>query len=867
MASLTTGMLVGPYEIQGMIGAGGMGEVYKARDTRLDRIVAIKTLKGPYTERFEREARAISALNHPHICALYDIGTHEGADYLVMEYIQGKPLRGPLPVEEALRLASQVADALDAAHRKGITHLDLKPANVLVGAGGVKLLDFGLAKRREPAASTQDTAAAALPTRTLTAEGTIAGTPQYMAPEQLEAREADARTDIWAFGAVLYETLTGRKAFEADTQASLIGKIMSADAPRLPTQVAMATPALDRLLSRCLARSPEDRWQTARDLKAEIDWIAQGGGQPAAAAAPAPAPGRKLLPWIAVTAALSVVAIALAGALWLRQPAPAESPTIRFEITPPEGVNFTRPDRFAVSPDGRLVVYSAISGRGRALWLRPLESTESRMLAGTELGRSPFWSPDSRTIGYFTNGKLMRLDAAGGSPLVVCNASPTGQGAWNRDGVILFTTGVQGQLLRVSASGGDPVPAFQPESSETRWIYRHPRFLPDGRRYLYFVEGTLERPEGVWVRALDSGLKKRILAGGSEVSFAPAGRDGFLLSLRQSSLMAQRFDPEKLELTGEPVRVADEVTRIASPSDNGVLVFHAGAGRSFELAVVDRNGKRIADVAAPDAVGYRHPEFSPDGKRLVWDDAGSSADLYVRDLGRGTTSRLTFDPGLDSTPAWSSDGRRIFFTSSRGGGTAQIYQKQADGSGQEELLFRSPEEKHHLHASPDGRWLAFERTVSSEIWQLSLESERKATPLLQAAYPQNSPRFSPDGRWIAYAANEAGQFQVYVQSFPPGRGKWQVSTEGGITPRWRSDAKELIYLQPPGKIMSVEVRASQAVLEFGVPKQLFEARIGPVASHLGVSSDAQRFAIPMLAGKDAWNPLTVVVNWMAGMKR
>jgi len=886
--TLASGSRLGPYEIVAPLGAGGMGEVYRARDTRLERTVAIKVLSSQLSasaevrQRFEREAKTISQLSHPHICALHDVGREGETDYLVMEYLEGETLaerllKGPLPLEQTLRFGAEIADALDKAHRQGIVHRDLKPGNVMITKSGVKLLDFGLAKAMAPAS--YQSSLTALPTQQgLTQEGTILGTFQYMAPEQLEGKEADARTDIFAFGCVLYEMATGKKAFGGKSQASLIAAILEREPPPISSVQPMTPPALDRVVKTCLAKDSEDRWQSAGDLKRELRWIAQGSSEAGAATAPAASRrGRRERLWMAATL-VSLAALAAAVLLLRRaesrrppgQPLPA-----RFEIAaPPGGAFLGRP---AVSPDGRFLVSVIEVGGPDRLWLRPLVAAAGRELPGTEgTTAGPFWSPDSRSVGFFSDGKVKRIEISGGPPRTLCDASQPLGGTWSKNGVMLFSADAGAGLYKVSASGGARSLVAKPDKGRANF-FRWPRFLPDGQRFLFYAEG---RPEesGVYVGSLDSRETTRVL----ESRLAAEYTSGLLLFARQGTLLAQGFDAKGSGLSGEATAVAEgvgfnEISSSAyfSASQNGVLAFNAGGEAETQPTWCDRKGTVLSTLGPTGS--YDHPELSPDGRRLVIDKTEASGrDLWVMDLSRGTATRLTFHPSTDWMPAWSPDGSRVTFVSDRDG-RPNLYEKNANGLGEETLILGGDTRKHHLVSSADGRFLAFQVTPEqlgligprgfgavsrSDIWAMPLFGDRKPFPVLQTPFEETSPRFSPDGKLIAYTSDESGRREVYVQSFPAGGGKWQVSTAGGSDPRWRADGRELFY-RSDRRLMAVPVSAGVS-FEAGTPVALFDTKSG--AHVFAVDLSGQRFLILAPSGKSA-PPMTVMLDWTAGLAK
>ncbi len=880
--ALPAGTRLGPYEILSPIGAGGMGEVYRGRDTRLDRTVAIKVLAAHFSsqpdlrQRFEREARAVSSLNHPHICILHDVGHQDGVDFLVMEYLEGETLavrlsRGPLPIEQAVPYAIQIADALALAHRQGVFHRDLKPGNIMLTKSGAKLLDFGLAKIAAPAGAGSLTTS---PTQgaPLTTAGTILGTFQYMAPEQLEGHDADARSDVFSFGAVLYEMVTGRKAFEGRTQASVAGAILHTEPPSASSLQPGLPPALDRLIRRCLLKDPEQRWQTARDLASELQWIVEAGAPaPAPAAIPVPTRLREKLFW-PVTAIAVVALLAFALSQFRRPPEPAEA--IRFVISPPEKASFTGFP--SVSPDGRRVaaVVADASGK-RAVWVRSLDALAAQPLPGSEESLFSFWSPDSRSLGFFSQGRLKTVAVSGGAPQVVC-AVPESVGAtWNQDGVILFGRFAD-VVHSVPATGGVPVPVTSLDKSRQEVGHRLPYFLPDGRRFLYYAFSRQAENNAVYAGSLDSKEKKLVVRAGSAAVYAAPG---YLLYLRENTLVAHRFDAGKLQVVGEPAVLAEQVGQLRaislgyfSASSTGVLTHFGEGTANSQLAWLDRTGKRLGSVGPPGA--FSDPWLSPDEKRVALgriDRQSGNPDIWIMEFGRGTLSRFTFDPAMEHLPVWSPDGSRVAYDSHREG-AGDIYQKMASGAGGEELLLKWPEGAGLSDWSRDGKFLAYQSLNSKthyDIWILPLSGDRKPVPFLQSEFNERSGQFSPDGRWMAYVSDESGRVEVYVQSFPPGGGKWQISTNGGAEPQWRRDGKELFYLAPDNKLMAVDIQSGKG-FEAGVPKSLLEVRVGGVAAlrnHYTVSADGRRFLINAAPEDAPSSPITVVLNWTAALKR
>jgi Tol biopolymer transport system component/predicted Ser/Thr protein kinase len=872
---------LGPYEIQEMVGAGGMGEVYRARDTRLDRTVAIKVLpshianREDLRRRFEREARTVAGLNHPHICALHDVGHQEGRLYLVMEYLEGETLekrlkKGPLPMDQVLHYAIQIAAALDHAHRDGATHRDLKPGNVMLTKAGAKLLDFGLAKMTaKPSGVPGLDEVSALPTKTraLTTPGTVLGTIQYMAPEQLEGKEADARTDIFAFGAVLFEMATGKVAFEGSSQASLITKIMSAQPPPMSTVQPIVPPALEHVVCSCLEKDPDSRWQTAHDILVELKWIAEGGSQ---AGIPRPVVARRktreLVSWV-LAAALGLALIAVAAVHFRERP--LEVHPVRFTVAPPDKVTFQRYDMPAVSPDGQRLVFTASAPRGM-LWARPIDSLTARPLPGTEGAYFPFWSPDSRFVGFFAGGKLKKIDVSGGPAQTLCDlvgANGNG-GTWNRDGVIVFARS-SGPLLRVSASGGEAKPILELDKSRQEASHMWPYFLPDGRHFVYLARSTDAGRSGIRLGSLDSKETRPLISASSNASYVPPG---YLVFGRQNALMAQPFDAKKLQLAGDPFPIADQVGSMLvwpghfySVSESGVLAYRINSSANVQLAWYNRDGERLGSVGEPGS--YRQIVLSPDERQVAIerpDPRTGSDDIWLLTLSSGILQRQTFSSDLHTDPNWSPDGREVAFSLSRKA-TADLFRK-AIGGGSEELIFESDRDKYPEQWLKDGS-IVFINTNGKAFYRVALSGETKPEILFQSEFDKDEPHVSPDGRWIAYNSNESGRWEVYVASFPGFTGRRQVSNAGGVQALWRGDGKELFYLSLEGKLMAVEVKTGTAI-ETGPPKALFQTSVSvlPFVDQYCVTHDGQRFLFGEPLEGSA-TPITVVLNWAAGLKR
>lgn len=870
--AFSSGFRLGPYEILAPIGAGGMGEVYKARDTRLDRNVAIKVLSSSLSEdpkvkqRFEREARTISNLSHPNICALHDVGHQQDIDFLVMEYLEGETLanriaKGPLPLDQVLQYGIQIADALDKAHRQKIIHRDLKPQNIMITKSGIKLLDFGLAKW-----SVSKTAGAEseIPTKehSLTADGRLVGTLQYMAPEQVEGKEVDERVDIFAFGATLYEMITGQRLFGGTSQASLIASILSTD----PKPLTTSPPLLDYIIRKCLAKNPDERWQCAHDLSTQLKWIANSTSQPAVTIQKEKRTRwYERLAWIAVIAALAVLVFQYASKR------PPEILPISLTISPPQNSVFD--STIAVSPDGRRLAFVAIDSSGKnQIWIRNLDSLNNRALSGTDGAEYPFWSPDGNELGFFADEKLKKITISGEETETLCDAAHPHGGTWGKNDVILFSAKAGASVYRISSKGSTATAVTSPTQSEAS--YRFPSFLPDQQHFVFYAINNNITESGVYVGSLNSKETHRLVVSDSGGVYI----NGHLIYERAGTLWGQAFDADHLKITGEAFPISEKlwynalITGLSAFSaGNDVLSFRSGGVQKTRFVWFDRTGKELEEVAIPGV--YFEPSLAPDEKHISLSAMyfqNVMSDVYTLDLLRGTFTRFTFEPEAELTSLWSPDGKYIVYSSFPEGG---IFKKLANGTGTAELLlklsiFGIPEDW-----SLDGRYVSFSKldfkTFTSDVWILPMDGSRKPFPYLETKYFENDSQIAPNGKWLAYTSDESGRSEVYVQSFPVPGNKVQISTSGGVCSKWRRDGKELFYVSPDKKIMSVTINDGPN-FEPGVPKVLFQTQIASTMesrNHYVVTSDGQRFLINTQLKEIATAPINVVVNWSASLKK
>ncbi|MGH9599593.1 MAG: protein kinase domain-containing protein [Terracidiphilus sp.] len=927
--SITSGTNVGPYEILSPLGAGGMGEVYRAHDKRLNRDVALKVLPQAFAEdpyrmaRFEREAQFLASLNHAKIAAIYGLEESGSTRALVMELVEGPTLaerigrasasarpraaaastaqssaaasgtktgertssapgahRAALPIDEALQIAQQVAEALEYAHEHGVVHRDLKPANIKVTPDGcVKVLDFGLAKAMGPEDTSGDMANSPTLSVAMTQEGLILGTAAYMAPEQARAKPVDRRADIWAFGCVLYEMLSGRRAFDGETTSDILAAVIRAE-PDWTALPETTPPAMQKLVRRCLQKDVRQRLQAIGDARIAIEETLSG-----ADAEPAVAIGdgriaegkrhsllRHALPWVLGAAAILFAAIA---AWFVFQPKPQQA-VIRFPIAPPENATLPYGGETDLSPDGRNLAFIAQAGPNEPLmlWVRPLNSLTAELIPGTEGATAPFWSPDSQEIGFYTDSQLEKVAIGGGTPQALCGTTTPEGASWNRNGVILLTS--QNGLYRVPDSGGTPALIVAPNPARHETSYRSPHFLPDGRHFLFQIATGVAGGNFIAVGSLDSKSVDYLVQADSNAVYAPPG---YLLYLNRTTLMARPFNAKALRFTGQPVPVARNVGQSGggygyfSVSPTGILAFATSLNANIHQMVwFNRAGQKIGTVGQPDF--FFNPALSPDGTRLaVGVGQSSNRDIWVYDLKRGTAARLTFNPANDFDPAWSADGNRILFSSDRSG-PIEIYQKDSNGLGSTQPVLQSRDQTKMLNdVSADGRYVIYDAPTGAntvDLWILPLFGHGKPFLFVQNGFVSVGARFSPNGHYVAYSSNETGRMEVYVQTFPQQTGKWEISTSGGGEPMWRRDGKELFYLSLDNKLMAVPVNIDAAAFQPGIPQELFQAQPTP-PQHLRnvyvASPDGQRFLMLMPAGENKPQPITVVVNWPALVKK
>ena len=887
--ALTPGIRFGPYEIVSTLGAGGMGEVYRARDTRLERTVAIKTLPAEFSsdpvrkQRFEREAKTISSLNHPHICVLYDVGSQDGVDYLVMEYVEGETLakrleKGALPLVQVLNFGAQIADALDKAHRSGVIHRDLKPGNIMLTPTGAKALDFGLAKPAAAPASVATLTAAATQFSPMTEQGAIVGTFQYMSPEQIEGKELDGRSDTFSLGAVLYEMLTGQKAFQGKSQLSVASAILEKEPAPISTIKPLTPPSLDHAIRRCLAKDPDDRWQSARDIALELKSISSADSAPSSSPVSALSRSRnrrELLAWAIASAALLALV-----AHWFLRPRDSISalPTYSF-IDPPattsfqiEGDQGTPP---ALSPDGGAVVF----GAGDELWYRSLRTGSERILPGAHGAIFPFWSPDSSSIGFFDDSKLKILDISTGVIRTLCDAPGARGGSWSTSGIIVFSPAVRDVLYQIPAAGGSPsaITHLDPKLHTT---HRWPFFLPDGQHFLYLA-GNHALPQaeqnGIYLASLDGKVNRLLVSSLAGAAYA----QGNVLYVKESTLYAQPLDLSKPALAGAAVRLADGVVvdmgvwhATFTASQTNELIFQTGAASALSrLEWLDRQGKHLS--FASDKGAFYGPRLSRDGRRILVGVGNPTVEVWVFDASGQNKTRLTFYGSLTSEAVWSPDNSHFAVNIGLPNGHNKTVAKASSGSGPETVIREGDAIVAPTDWSPDGRYLLAERYLNgrSEIWLFPLTPGETPRPLLTLATTQGlqtSGQISPDGKFVAFTMAASSGPQVFIVPFPSGNGMWQVSLDGGHWPRWRRDGKELYFVSPRNVLTAVEIHAKADGLEVGHPIPLFSFRPGRIY-RLGmvgydVTPDGRRFLLNAAADENN-RPLTLLVNWEEELKK
>lgn len=889
-----SGSKLGPYEILGPLGAGGMGEVYRARDTRLERHVAVKVVSAELAadpslkQRLEREAKAVSKLSHPHICTLHDIGDHNGVAFLVMELVEGETLeqrlaRGPLPPEQTLRITAQIADALAQAHKLGFVHRDLKPSNIMLTKTGAKLMDFGLAKQYGPAPLAQALTEMTTEQAKITSEGTLVGTFQYMAPEQLEGKEADARADIFALGAVTYEMATGKPAFTGKSQASLIAAVLTADPQPMVQFQPLTPPALEHVVRKCLAKDPDDRWQSAADLAAEVNWIAESGSQSGTAPIVALRSTRLsragwVVAGVVVVAALSF----LLGSRWSRMPQPVR----QFEVNAPAKTYFNFRGLSGPpmpSPDGKKLAFVAFS-QGHVgtvgLWLRSLDSAEARFLPGTEGAFHPFWSPDSKFLAFFAQGKLKKLDVEGGNPIAICDVSEGRGGTWSTDGVILFGNRTD-SLFRVAASGGKAVRFTALDEARHETSHRFPQFLPDQKHFLFVGQASQIPAAQLFVASLDSPKPIQLEDVNSRAVFSA----GYLFYTQETSLRARPFNAAGLQFTGEAVSLAEHVQSdpqfnySAFSVSDSVLAFQTGAVTAgTRLTSFDRSGKAILLYAEQELI--QMIALSPNEDLLaasVGPASGQLTDIWIYNLHKNTKSKLTFDQHSYS-PTWSADGRRVVFDRVTAEGDELVAKDLATGT--EEVLYKlaragpslagwnTPQTLFPVSWSRDGRILVY-RTTQGAIYALPVATKKDPAHLLDTKFGIGGAALSPDGNWLAYTSNESGIPETYVVPIHTAAdgtpsisgGKWQISDGGGAQPFWRSDGKEIFFLNTSlNTFMSASVSLSPNRFQSDKPQYLFDLDAHPTTGFYTVTHDGTRIYMTTY-GPGSTAPVTVTTNW------
>jgi serine/threonine protein kinase/Tol biopolymer transport system component len=902
------GQTVSHYRIVSKLGEGGMGVVYKAHDTKLDRDVALKFLPLELTkdhdarERFVHEAKAASALSHPNVCTIHDIQEHENQLFIVMEFVDGQTLgekKGAISFKQAIDIGIQVADGLAAAHEKGIVHRDIKPENIMIRKDGiVQVMDFGLAKLRGRLSR-------------LTKEGSTIGTAGYMSPEQVQGQDTDHRSDIFSFGVLLYELLTGQLPFKGPHETALAYEIVNVDPAPMSTVKPDMNPNLDAIVLECLEKDPRERTQSmaqvALDLRRHKRESSRQRASRITASRPISKPSPEAQPvdgsepskafplvWI-VASLLFFIGTITFGVLYFKRPSTTVQ-TINSHILPPERLTFARwsgglgGGHLALAPDGSMLAFVAADSSGNThIVVRALNAIDAKALPATAGACYPFWSPDNRYIGFFQAGKMKKIEASGGPAVTICSAPDGRGGSWNRDGVIIFSNAGD-PIYEVPEAGGAATAVTTLDTSRNEITHRWPDFLPDGKHFLYFSRssfGGVEREEdALFVGSLDGTVNKRLMPAKGNVVYA----SGYLIYLRENTLMAQPFDASKLETSGDATPIAEPVEYdldfnrvLFSASHSGILVYQAGnAQRGVQLEWFDRSGNSLGRIAGP--ADYGAIALSPDGKKIafdIYDNQSRNRDIWIYDIARSLATRFTFDPAVDQYPAWSPDGSRIVFSSGRKG-HFDLFQKTTSGAGVEEALIESTEPKFPYNWSSDGKFIAYVnlKRRKEDLWILPLESkgaggDRKPFAFLQTEFDEDVTQFSPDVRWIAYTSNESGTWELYVRPFIGTDGgpainqtrKWQVSTNGAVYTRWNRNGKELFYLSNDNKLMAADVDATGPTFDVGVVRPLFEGKAKGGIVFYDVTADGQKFLMGIPVAGESTRPLTLVTNWDAGLKR
>jgi serine/threonine protein kinase len=884
------GQKLGPYEIIEQAGAGGMGEVYKARDTRLDRTVAIKILPSMVAstpdlkERFDREAKAISSLNHANICTLHDIGHENGTDFLVMEYLEGETLanrltKGPVPYDELLHIAIQLSSALDSAHRQGLIHRDLKPGNIMLTKDGAKLMDFGLAKLQMD--NGNQGMSAITRTTPLTGAGTIVGTMQYMAPEQLEGKEADERSDIFALGAVLYEMSTGKRAFEGTSNATLIAAIIGGEPVSISSVTPFTPPLFERLVKKCLAKDPQKRWQSAADLTDELRWISQAGSQ---AGIPAQLAARRKFSFdlARIVGAVFIVSTIIFAYLYISEKIKPESePEIaRYTINIRQGLSNIFWPR--ISPDGRTIAFHADDSLGvNRIWVRPKNSLEAFPLLGTENAKRFYWSPDGRNVAFFVGNQLKRVSISGGQPQLVCQGPNGSDGSWSTSDLIIFDGGSEDTMKIVAASGGVARPASIPDTADGESTYFWPWFLPDGEHFIFTAsmrsgDSNISSRTRLKLGSVDTTASRTLFEMG-EIDRVEYAYEGYILYVEDENLMGLPFDAEKLEVTGEPKPIAMHIgtatnTYAFSVSDNGFLLYQTGNQSSLsELVWVDRSGSELNRVGQKDS--YMDISLSPDETKIAYsvvDDESDNSDVWIYDLRRNVPTRLTFDPAIEGGATWSPDGKYVYYVNDQKASGIHIRRKSANGLGEAETV-RKAENKTSVPGgfTPDGSRLLFsEYSANWDIGIVDINDTSKVEMFANSSFSEFMPQVSPNGKYVAYASWESGNPEVYVRKLDGSGGKWQISTEHADHPKWRGDGKELFYLTRDDRVMAVEVQ-SEGNFEAGNSVELFSKRIFrflALSTPYDVTADGQKFIMIFEVSDTDPGEIVVVQNWAEEFK-